>query len=422
MSSRKPCALEAQHAQQAAPERLLRHRAGRRCVDWRGGYGRRTGSGCRRGRPRRGSRCSRARAGCTPMPAISLVGGRHQRRPVPMPARPSRRRAPGAAARRGRPARRRSARTARTSWCELAEHEVAAVAAEIAPVRSIQALGGRISAAAIEGGVEQRPLGEQAVLVAVAEQHLAQRQDVAEVEPLAAVERQLAVPVDLRLADAVGEAERLDRRRCRWCRQPRHELRRPGPSPAGDLAAPRPRAAPACANSITTRCGTLGFAAAPLPAPRVRWRRCRQGGVSGWASAAMPARNSSENCGDHGVRHAQAAQALAGERDLQRRVGRRRHGDCGGDRGRPQPRACRLAIGDVARAGSRRPRAGRGRSGRGPGCRRSRPRSACAMPACPRGARGGSARPWSRPGLGADRSTPWRISVLRLRSATDRPG
>ena len=97
---------------------------------------------------------------------------------------------------------------ARNVLLELAEDEIAAVAAEIAPVRGLQALGQSLSRG-VEGRVEQRALGVEAVLVAVAEQDLARRDavGVCVVRFVIALERRF--PVDLGLADAVGETEWL---------------------------------------------------------------------------------------------------------------------------------------------------------------------------------------------------------------------
>ena len=70
--------------------------------------------------------------------------------------------------------------------------------------------GGRSSALAIRARVDQGTLGVAAVLVAVAEHDFARSDHVDVLDRLLVVRIERAPPVELRLAQPVDEAERLD--------------------------------------------------------------------------------------------------------------------------------------------------------------------------------------------------------------------
>ena len=91
---------------------------------------------------------------------------------------------------------------------ELPEHQIAAVAPEVAPVGRVLRRW-QVERAAIRARVDQGTLRVAAVLVAVAEHDLA-RSDHVDVFGLLLVVRVERAPVELRLAQPVGEAERLD--------------------------------------------------------------------------------------------------------------------------------------------------------------------------------------------------------------------
>ncbi len=152
---------------------------------------------------------------------------------------------------------------------QLAEHEIAAVATQVATVRGVQGRGQALGRC-IEGRVEHGPLAEQPILVAIAQQHLAQGQHVAELELVAPIERQLAVPIDLRLADAVREAERLDGADIER-REPHWRLEGTAPAAAGDLLSPRPRA---CLHARTASPADAGSSRPCRPRPIARVHRC----------------------------------------------------------------------------------------------------------------------------------------------------
>ena len=90
---------------------------------------------------------------------------------------------------------------------QLAEHQVAAVAPEVAHRRLVLGGGQRRGAGRACG--EQRTIGVEPVLVGIAEQELAGRDQVVEVHVGIGAGRALVLPVDRRLRRAVDETERL---------------------------------------------------------------------------------------------------------------------------------------------------------------------------------------------------------------------
>ncbi len=226
---------------------------------------------------------------------------------------------------------------------ELAEHEIAAVAAEVAPLRHV--LGRRqVERARIMGRVEQRPVGMAAVLVAVAEHDLARRHQVGVFGRLLVVGREQAPPVDARLAQPVGEAERLDLAHVEG-RQAL--LQAKGPVPFGPLDGRLPGLEPA--GPRVEHQDEVGHGARPAaPGPR-RGRvavdvaeAARAPGV-----ARHAARELVRKALDDALVDAERPQALAGEGHLERGRGRRVGRLSAGHPCAQQPVARGPAIGDL---------------------------------------------------------------------------
>ena len=226
---------------------------------------------------------------------------------------------------------------------ELAEHEIAAVAAEVAPLRHV--LGRRqVERARIMGRVEQRPVGMAAVLVAVAEHDLARRHQVGVGGGLLVVGREQAPPVDARLAQPVGEAERLDLAHVEG-RQAL--LQAKGPLPFGPLDGRLPGLEPA--GPRVEHQDEVGHGARPAaPGPR-RGRvavdvaeAARAPGV-----ARHAARELVREALDDALVDAERPQALAGEGHLERGRGRRVGGLRAGHPCAQQPVARGPAVGDL---------------------------------------------------------------------------
>ncbi len=92
---------------------------------------------------------------------------------------------------------------------ELPEHQVAAVAPEVAPVGRVLRRR-QVERPGIRARVDQGTLGVAAVLVAVAEHDFARSDHVDILDRLLVVGIERTSPVELRLAQPVDEAERLD--------------------------------------------------------------------------------------------------------------------------------------------------------------------------------------------------------------------
>src|SRR5215475_13946142 len=90
---------------------------------------------------------------------------------------------------------------------QLAQHEIAAVASEVGLFRCV--FGPRQQPVRIALRSEQWARRVEPVFVGVTEQELAETGEVVVLEPIVVAERALALPVDLRLREAVGEPERL---------------------------------------------------------------------------------------------------------------------------------------------------------------------------------------------------------------------
>ncbi len=310
---------------------------------------------------------------------------------------------------------------------QLPEHEVAAVAPQVAPVRHL--LGRRqVDGARIAHRVDQRPRGVQPVLVGIAEHELAERQQIA-VRDVLLVACKRTLPVDGRLAHAVGEAERLVHADVE-SRQVGQHAKRLVPLRALDL--PLPALEPLRPGIRHDQEMRHPPGSAPGPAGR------RIGAdVAQPARAVRLARHARQKlvgeAQGHLVRNPQRLEARAAEGHLQR--GRRRrigflgagHGCC------LQPAASGVAVGDLEEEERRLGQLAvtephqalqvavvdLGRPWRH---RRfhafQRRRVAC------RGPTAHKRRSHSLASLSviAGRSMPWRIRLLRSRSTTVRPG
>jgi hypothetical protein len=211
---------------------------------------------------------------------------------------------------------------------ELAEDQVGAVAPEIRPFKDILC-GRQGTGRHVLHRVEQRAVGVEAVLVAVAEQDLAKGEQIAVLQPVSAIGHELALPIEPRLAHPVGKAERLDLAEIKGGQGPL-EAERLVPVLALNLLLPRLEPARLCEQHEDEV-----WDAALLPAP-FPLRGCVRPHVAKAARAAgVPGHPDDElvrEARDGFGRNRQCLQALTGERHLQRRVGRRVRQHCCRDR------------------------------------------------------------------------------------------
>ena len=145
----------------------------------------------------------------------------------------------------------------------------------------------------------------------------------------------LLLPVDLRLADAIGETERLDAIQIRRLQHAEH-LEGGRPLGSGRAFARNSAKHPGSPKNMTTRCGSR------VGPPQSQCSGALALHIAELPRAAFLRHAGAELVGktrDHRLGHAERAQAGCGEGDLQRSLRRRVHRHGAGDRRSAQPRA-----------------------------------------------------------------------------------